>query len=445
MKQEIDMLHGPLFGKTIAFALPLAVTGVLQQLFNAFDTAVMGQFVGKEAMAAVGSNAPVIGLVLSFFIGISLGANVMIAQFVGAGRKDRIPSAVATAIVFSLAAGLGMTCLGQLIAAPLLELLAVPEELMTLSALYLRIFIFGFPTILLYNFLAAIFRSQGDTRTPLIALIASGIVKMGLTVLFVIVLDMSVAGVALSTLSASLVSSGILLFCILRTKLPIRLSFGNFHPDLSILKGILTIGVPAGVQGAVFSLSNIVIQSAINSLGTDVMAASAIGFNLDILPYLVVNAFGQACTTFIGQNYGAHQYDRCKKVLKVTLFQNLLCSYGFIALILFFDRALVSIFHGDELVYSYVHIRLLFVLGAEGFNIMIEQFSGAMRGCGQSLIPALIAIIGICGTRILWVFTIFSARPDFTCLMAVYPISWAVTALGIVSVYFYIRKTLFPI
>lgn len=444
MKQEIDMLHGPLFGKTIAFAIPLAVTGVLQQLFNAFDTAVMGQFVGKEAMAAVGSNAPVIGLVIAFFIGISLGANVRIAQFVGAKRADRIPSAVATAIVLSLSAGLAMTLVGELVSGPLLHLLAVPEELLSLSLLYLRIFIIGFPTILLYNFLAAIFRSQGDTRTPLLALIASGIVKMALTILFVIVLDMSVAGVALSTLLASLVSSGILLVHILCTSLPIRLSFHSFHPELSIFKNILAIGVPAGLQGAVFSLSNIIIQSAINSLGTDIMAASAIGFNLDILPYFVVNAFGQACTTFTGQNYGARQYDRCRKILKVTMIQNFLCAYGFIALILYFARPLTAIFHGDEMVYAYIHIRLWLVLGAEGLNILIEQFSGSMRGCGQSLIPALIAIFGICGTRILWVLTVFDAHPDFTVLMAVYPVSWAVTALVMVSVFFTIRKQLFP-
>lgn len=444
MKQEIDMLHGPLFGKTIAFAIPLAVTGVLQQLFNAFDTAVMGQFVGKEAMAAVGSNAPVIGLVVAFFIGISLGANVRIAQFVGAKRADCIPSAVATAIALSLGGGLAMTLAGELAAEPLLQLLAVPEELLPLSLLYLRLFIIGFPTILLYNFLAAIFRSQGDTRTPLFALIASGIVKMGLTVLFVIGLDMSVAGVALSTLLASVVSSGILLVYILRTTLPIRLSFHNFHPALSILKDILAIGIPAGMQGAVFSLSNIIIQSAINSLGTDIMAASAIGFNLDILPYFVVNAFGQACTTFTGQNYGGRQYDRCRKILKITTLQSYLCAYSFGALILSFDRPLTALFHGDELVYSYVHIRLMMIMLAEGLNILIEQFSGSMRGCGQSLIPALIAIFGICGTRILWVYTIFDAHPDFTVLMAVYPVSWAVTALVIVSGFFSIRKQLFP-
>lgn len=306
--KKIDMTHGPIGRKTIRFALLLALTGMLQQVFNTIDTIIMGQFVGKEAMAAVGSNVPIIGFIVTFFIGISIGANVVISQMTGKGNREGIHRAVFSTLAFALAAGIVMACLSEAVAEPLLSLLQVPDALMPLSAQYLRIFFLALPGILVYNFASAIFRSQGDTRTPLFCLALAGVIKVIISYTLVAFFHQGVAAVAISTTCATLLSSAMLVTILLRSTHEIHLECRASLFDLYILREILRIGTPAGVQSAVFCLSNIVIQSAINSLGADVMAASAAAFNLDILCYIFVNAFGQACTTFVGQNYGAGRH-----------------------------------------------------------------------------------------------------------------------------------------
>ena len=312
--KKIDMTHGPIGRKTIRFALLLALTGMLQQVFNTIDTIIMGQFVGKEAMAAVGSNTPIISLIVTFFIGISIGANVVISQMTGKGDREGVHRAVFSTLAFALAAGIVMTCLSEAVAEPLLSLLQVPEALMPLSLAYLRIFFLALPGILVYNFASAIFRSQGDTKTPLFCLAAAGVIKVIISYTLVAFFHQGVAAVAISTTCATLLSSAMLVTILLRSRHVIHLECRASFFDLYILREILRIGTPAGVQAAVFCLLNIVIQSAINSLGADVMAASAAAFNLDILCYIFVNAFGQACTTFVGQNYGAGDMARCRRV-----------------------------------------------------------------------------------------------------------------------------------
>lgn len=438
--KQIDMTHGPIGKKTLFFALLLALTGMLQQAFNTIDTIIMGQFVGKEAMAAVGSNTPIIGFIVTFFIGISLGANVVISQMTGKGNRDGIHRAVFTTLAFALTAGIVMAVISECIAEPLLSLLMVPEALMPLALRYLRIFFLALPGILVYNFAAAIFRSQGDTRTPLICLAAAGVLKVIISYSLVVYFDQGVAAVAISTTCATLLSSTMLVTRLLCSQHVIHLELKTSLFDLYILREILRIGTPAGVQAAVFCLSNIIIQSAINSLGADVMAASAAAFNLDILCYIFVNAFGQACTTFVGQNYGAGNLARCRRVAVITSVQNLIVTAMIGAPILYFSATLLHLFTSDAVVIGYGVTRVYYIILAEPLNLGIEMISGYLRGFGDSLPPALITIAGICGTRIVYMATIFPAFHTYDCLMAVYPLSWLLTVVGLVILLIKTRK-----
>ncbi len=440
MKTKVDMTHGPMGRKTLTFALFLGATGLLQQLFNAIDTVIMGQFVGKEAMAAVGSNAPIVGLIVTFFIGISLGSNVVIAQFTGKKDEAGVSSAVHTSVLFAFVCGLVMTVIGECIAEPLLDLLQVPEDILGLALKYLKIIFLAMPGILMYNFTSAIFRSQGDTRTPLMCLLISGCIKVVISYVLVVHFGFDVGAVAISTMCATILSSLMLLALLVHTKMAIRLHWRKLSIHWGLLKEILRIGSPAGLQSAVFCLSNIVIQAAINSLGTDVVAASAAAFNLEILAYIFVNAFGQTCTTFVGQNYGAGDFKRCRKVGIITSLQNLGVTVVICSVILYFGVPLLQLFNEDAAVVAYGVIRLKYILYAEPLNLVIEMISGFMRGFGKSLGPALIVCGGICGSRLLYVFTVFAAYPSFDCLMAGYPLSWLITAVGLSVLLFVTRK-----
>ena len=429
--KKIDMTHGPIGRKTIRFALLLALTGMLQQVFNTIDTIIMGQFVGKEAMAAVGSNTPIISFIVTFFIGISIGANVVISQMTGKGDREGVHRAVFSTLAFALAAGIVMTCLSEAVAEPLLSLLQVPDALMPLSAEYLRIFFLALPGILVYNFASAIFRSQGDTKTPLFCLAVAGVIKVIISYTLVAFFHQGVAAVAISTTCATLLSSAMLVTILLRSTHVIHLECRASFFDLYILREM---------QAAVFCLSNIVIQSAINSLGADVMAATAAAFNLDILCYIFVNAFGQACTTFVGQNYGAGDMARCRRVGVITTLQNLVVCVIIGAPILYFSPSLLALFTSDVMVISYGVTRMGYIILAEPLNLAIEMISAYLRGFGNSLSPALITIVGICGFRILYMGTVFPAIPSFDCLMTVYPLSWFVTAVGLSVLLFKTRK-----
>lgn len=440
--RKIDMLHGSLWDKILIVALPFALTGIMQQLFMAADIAMLGQLVGKEAMAAVGSNSSIIATTLSLFIGISLGANVVIAGFIGQRNEKGVHDAVHTAVLVALICGLVMTVIGELITRPLLVALAVPAELLDMAVMYLRIYLLGMPVILLYNFESSIFRSQGDTRTPLICLVISGLVKVVLNLAFILQLGMTVDGVATGTVIVNLISSSLLFYFLRRSKSTIAVHMQDFRIDKKILKRMLQIGVPAGLQGMVFSLSNICIQSAINSLGADVMAASAAAFNIEIFAYFIINAFGQVCTTFTSQNYGARQLERCRQVMKISMIQDLLFSAAICGLLVWFGIPLLHLFNTDGAVVALGFIRLKYVAGLEVINTVIEIISGSMRGYGNSLIPAVITFFGICGTRITWVYTIFQTQMDFEILMIVFPVSWIVTAAAICVAYKIFMKQL---
>ncbi len=448
MKNNIDMLNGSIADKIVKFALPLAITGLLQQFFNAMDVAVVGKYAAdsENAMAAVGCNAPVVGLMVNLFVGISLGANVVISRFIGQQNEKGIRSAVHTSILVSLICGVFMTLIGTYFSEDLLMLLKVPENVLPMALKYIRIYLLGMPVILLYNFEAAIFRSNGDTKSPLICLSIAGIMNVCLNLLFVRGFHMAAEGVAIATVVSNLISSLLLFFKLIFSKTVISISFKEFKIDSKILLTILKIGVPAGVQGMVFSISNLCVQSAINELGSDIMAASSAAFNIEIFAYYIINAYGQACTTFIGQNYGAGKMDRCKKVIRADLLQSIVVTIVMTAVILLAARPLVRLFTNNPAIIEPARERIFFIVGFELVNVFMEIYSGAMRGFGFSLSPAIITLIGVCGIRIYWVFKYFPSHKSFTSLLMCYPISWILTAIGLVLCYYlYVKRKVLKI
>lgn len=426
------MLQGPIWNKLPQFALPIAATAILGQLFNAADIAVVGNFTGDlrtASVAAVSATSAIIGLVVNLFVGVSLGANVAIAYAVGRRDREAVGRAVHTAILMAVLGGVLAACLGELAAAPILRLLRTPEEVLPLSLLYLRIYFAGLPVILLYNFEAAIFRSVGETRIPLVALTFSGVLNVLLNLFFVAALHRTVDGVAAATVLSNAVSAAILYRCLRRTDLPVRVDPKAFRLDRESVRRILRVGLPAGLQSAVFSVANIIIQGAINSLGTVVMAASGAAFNIEIITYDILNAFSQACTTFVGQNFGAGDLERCRKTMLLCLLEGIAALGLAIAVILPFGRQLLAVFNSDPQVVETGYIRLTLLLTAHVFSLCYEVLSGYLRGFGISVLPAVLTMAGVCGIRLSWIHWVFPANPTFRTIMLAFPISLASTAL----------------
>lgn len=433
-KQKIDILHGSIRKGLVQFAMPVAATAILAQLFNAADIAVVGNFTGDKstvAVAAVGANSPIIGLIVNLFIGIALGVTVVIAKGIGQGNKNSVQKTVHTSILVAVIGGILLSIIGELIAYPILELVNVPNDVFPSALLYLRIYFIGIPVILLYNFEAAIFRSAGETKIPLIALASSGILNVILNLFFVAVLHMTVDGVAIATVVSNAVSSLILYYCLRRTTKGIHVEPRLLRIDITSLKRILRIGLPAGIQSAVFAVSNIVIQSAINSLGTVVMAASSAAFNIEVISYNVLNSFSQACTTFVGQNFGAGDFKRCKKTLKLSLFESGTALGIVVVLILFFGKSLIAVFDSNPDVIEIGYVRLMIIMISHIFTLLYEVMSGYLRGFGISLAPAVLTTLGVCGVRIGWIQFVFPHSKTFETIMIGYPISLMVTAFMI--------------
>ncbi len=430
--KKLDMLNGPIWNKLPQYALPVAATGILEQLFNASDIAIVGNFTGENstaAVAAVGANSPIIGLILNLFIGIALGANVVIANAVGQKDDKTIRRAVHTSVIMAVVGGLLVAIVGELGIGALLKTLNVPEDVFPFALLYIRIYLLGMPAILLYNFEAALFRSVGDTKMPLAALAVSGVLNVLLNLFFVIVLKMTINGVAIATVISNVVSSIVLLVKLTKTDKAIHLDWKELKYDSDCAHRIIRIGLPAGIQSAVFAVANIVIQSAINSLGTVVIAASSAAFNIEIFAYDVLNSFSQACTTFTGQNYGAGNIKRCKKTLILCIIEDAIASALAIGLILVFGKSLLAIFNNDPQVIEIGYTRLVMIFSAYTFSMLYENMSGYLRGFGISVAPAILTIIGVCVVRIVWIYTVFPSHRDFSTIMMAYPLSLSVTAL----------------
>ncbi len=431
-KNNLSMTTGNLWSRVLKFALPLALTGILQQLFNAADTAIVGKFTGdmaSVAMAAVGANSPLISFAINLFVGLSLGANVVIANSIGRNDLISVSKAAHSSIVFALSVGALIAVAAQFIAPFLFSHLDVPDEVIPLAVTYFRIYMGGLPVIVLYNFEAAILRGTGDTGTPLLALFISGIVNVLLNLYFVCVLHFTVEGVAIATVVANLISSAILLVFLMKSRGYVKLVPSKLRIDWKIIAKVLRIGVPAALQSSVFGIANIIIQSAINSLGTVVMAASSAAYNIELFAYYVLNSFSQACTTFVGQNYGAGRLDRCRKTLKVCFIEGVTATVLSIVLILSFGRNLLSLFNDDPEVIRTGYIRLMVIFSAYVFTLSYELMAGYLRGFGISLIPSVLTMVGICATRITWIMTVFKTHKSLGFIMAAYPVSLSTTAL----------------
>ena len=438
--KEIDMLHGSLWDKIILFAIPLGLTGVMNQMFNAADVAVLGKFVSKEAMAAVGNNISLIGLLVNLFMGLSLGANVVIAQNIGAQNFERTRAAVRTAFVLSIATGIFIVIIGQAATNFVLDWMEVPFAVRDMSETYFRMYLLSMPAMSIYNFEAAIFRSRGDTRTPLIALAIASALNLLLNLIFVSTFDDGVFGVGLATVLADSVSALILFVAMLRAEGVIHLDVHDLSLDRDRLKEIVRIGMPAGIQGMVFSLSNLLIQAAINSLGADAMAASAAAFTIEINVFCIINAFAQSTTTFVGQNYGARNLERCRRVTWLSMGLGTIFMGVPSIFILTFAEEMLSFFNSDPNVIALGKIRLWHIVAPEIINVLLEGLSAALRGYGISMAPAMIILLGVCGVRITWLFTVFVGSPTYETLMTAYPVSWFVTTALMCGAYrFYMR------
>lgn len=440
MKKQVDMLHGSIWDKLLLFALPLAASSILQQLFNAADVAVVGNFAGSEALAAVGANGPVINLLVNLFVGLSVGTNVVVASYIGSQDHKRTSQAVHTSILLSLVSGLLLLVIGIACARPILELMSTPDDIIDLATLYLKIYFSGMPFIMLYNFAAAILRSKGDTKRPLIALLISGIVNIILNLIFVIVFHMSVEGVAIATVISNIISSLLLLYFLMNEEGALKVSLKQltFHKEMLIK--IAKIGVPTGLQSTVFSISNVIIQTALNDLGSATVAASAAALNYEYFAYYVVSAFSQAAVTFIGQNYAAKEYQRCNQIIKWSFILGGVSTIAVSFLFVGLHRFCIGFFTTDPQVASLAYTRMYIVLSFEFLNLLIELFSAFMRSIGYSSTPALISVLGICGVRIAYIYTIYQDFKSYDLLLAIYPISWVVTSSALAITYIFIHK-----
>lgn len=441
MKNKMDLTSGPITVNIYRFALPLAATSVLQQLFNAADLSIVGHFAGTNSMAAVGTNASLIALLVNLFVGISLGANIVIAQAIGSKRLEDVKKAVHTSVLLALIGGVFLFLCGEAFSATIMSLMNVPEDVFPLALLYFRVYLTGMPVILLYNFEAAIFRASGDTKTPLVALTIAGALNVLLNLFFVVVLRMTVNGVALATVLSNVISSAILFVKLLHSKQEIRLKFRELRIHVDIMKRILYIGLPSGIQSCMFNFANIIIQTAINSLGSVIMAASSAGYNLEVLAYYVMNSFSQTCATFIGQNMGAGNMDRCRSILKCLFVHTYICTGAVCIAIFGFSGFLLKLFSPVPEVIHYGQIRLAFIFGAYLFSVWMELGSGYLRGFGLSIFPAIISVAGICGVRILWISTVFRMMPSFQSIMVIYPISLFITGTAIMISVFVLKPS----
>ena len=430
VKNEIDMCNGPILKKMLVFTLPLMCSSMLQLLFNAADIIVVGRFAGDTALAAVGSTTSLVLLLSNLFIGLSVGANVLAARYFGAGRGNELSKTVHTSLLLSMISGLILTTMGILLAKPILQLMDTPDTVINLSVLYLRIYFLGMPAMLLYNFGSAILRAKGDTKRPLIYLSLAGIINVSLNLVLVIVFNLGVAGVGIATATSQVISASLMLRCLSKEKGGFRFSVKKLRLHKDKLVAILQIGLPAGVQSTLFSLSNVLIQASINSFGDVAMAGSAAAGNIEGFVYVAMNAFYQASITFTSQNVGAGKYHRVRPIMiravacvTVTglVLGNLAYGFGNV-LLLFYTTSPAVVTEGLRRL-SYVS-AWYFICG------IMDTLVGVLRGLGYSIVPMIVSLIGACGLRIVWIMTIFQI-PIFHSLDTIYisyPVTWTITA-----------------
>ena len=425
---EMDMLHGPLSGKLLLFTLPIALSSIVQQLFNAADTAVVGYFGSEGALAAVGTNTEIIALIVTLSSGLSIGANILIANRIGRNETAELPAAVQTAMLLAALIGMAGLLLGQAAAAPLLELIQTPNSIFEEVALYLRFYMLGYLFLLLYDFGAAVLRARGDSRAPLLALMLSGAANVGLNLFFVVVLHMGVAGVAIATDISTALSALLVLRRLKKDEL-FRLTFREPKFSLKIAGNILKTGVPSAVQGAVFCFANIFVQASVNRFGETAIAGITIAMIFEYFTYYIITAFSQTATTFTSQNYAAGQRDRCRRILWLCLGLSTVCSTIPIVTIVLFRDFFSSIFTPEAPVIESAAVRILCILLFEPICNLYEIPAVVLRGSGHALYPTVSTILGTCAFRIVWICTVFRTHPTLPMLYHAFPLSWAATIL----------------
>ena len=441
---EIDMCSGPLLSRILLFAIPLICSGVLQLVFNATDIIVVGRFVSSNAMAAVGSTSSLINLLVNFFIGISVGANVLVARFRGANDFDDAQETVQTALITAVAGGFVLIALGILLARPMLVWMATPDEVISQAVLYMRVYLIGMPATMLYNFGAAILRAVGDTRRPLYFLTLAGLVNVAGDLLFVLVLDMGVAGVAVATVISQIISATLIVLCLMRQDgmCNVNLRRMRFHRDKFLR--IMQVGLPAGLQSVIFNISNVLIQSSINSFGATVVAGNTAASNIEGFVYTSMNALYQTSLSFTSQNLGARQFGRIDKILVRCL-----ALVFVIGLVLgngahLLGQTLLGIYTGEPEVIAYGMMRLGVVSVTYCLCGMMDVVAGSVRGLGYSILPMLVSLVVACVFRIIWIFTVFQWQHTLFSLYISYPISWALTICAHLVCYFAVRRRVFP-
>lgn len=439
---EIDMVNGPILGKILVYSIPLMLSGILQLLFNAADVIVVGRYAGSQSLAAVGSTSALINLLVNVFIGLSVGVNVMVARYYGARRETAVNETIHTAVALSLVSGLFLVVIGLLLARPLLELMGTPDDVLGKAALYMRIYFAGMPVTMLYNFGAAVLRAVGDTRRPLYFLTFAGIVNVVLNLFFVIALNMDVAGVALATVISQCISAGLVVRCLMKSEGCLKLHIKKLRIRRLLLIKIMRIGLPAGLQGAVFSVSNVLIQSSVNSFGSVVMAGNTASSNIEGFIYNAMNAVYQTNLSFTSQNFGAKKYGRINKIMMtcIAVVAAVGISLGMAAFAA--GDFLLGIYSSDAEVLKYGMIRLS-IIGTTYFLCgIMDTMVGSIRGIGYSVMPMLVSLTGACGLRILWIFTIFQWHRTLMTLYISYPVTWIVTAAAHFICFMIVRKRL---
>ena len=427
---SIDMVNGPLLKNIFVFAVPLMFTNFLQILFNATDTVIVGKFAGQSALAAVGATGSIVFLLTAIFNGLGMGTNVIIAKLLGSKDDEKISIAVHTSICIAIFGGIFLTFIGIFFSKALLGWMSTPLDIIDLSALYMKIYFSGSVFLLVYNFGSAVLRSKGDTKRPLYFLMVSGALNVALNLLFVIVFKWSVAGVALATVTSQAVSAFFVCFTLLKEKDATRLELKNLRLNHSIAWEIMKIGIPAGIQGMVFSVSNVVIQSSINSFNSStIVAGNSAAANIEGFVYIGMMAFTQATITFTSQNIGARNYKAIKKILSLTLVLTTVSAFALGFLVWLFGRPLLSLYTNEAAVVEVGMIRLTYVALWLALNGVLDVFVSSLRGMGYSTLPTIIMLIGICGVRLVWIWTIFPMFNSLPWIYLCFPVSWIITSI----------------
>ena len=437
---RMDMTEGPLTTKIIKFTIPVMLTGILQLLFNTADVIVVGRFTGKTALAAVGSTGSLINLLVSLFMGLSIGTNVLVARYQGAKDDKAVSETVHTSIALGIVGGLILLIIGVVATRPLLEMMATPEDVIDQSTLYMRILFFGMPLNLILNFGAAILRAIGDTKRPLYYLTIAGVINLFLNIFLVTVFSLGVAGVAIATVISEGVSCVLILLCLKHETGAIRLYFNRIKINPSKCVDIMKIGLPAGLQGCIFSISNVLIQSSVNSFGSTVMAGNTAASNIEGFVYVSMNSLHQTCISFTSQNFGAGKFKRIKKVLI-----NCLVIVAITGLVLgnsayFFGKYLLSAYNNEAEVISYGLIRLSIISTMYFLCGLMDVMVGAMRGIGYSILPMIVSLVGACGLRIVWIYTVFAKFRTLDILFISYPVTWTITFLSHLVCYYIVTR-----